>query len=821
MVTTDCAGLQNALNNANSGDTVVLTQLCNTSNSGGPFPGTFSLNNSPSDSRSYTLEGQPGTGAGFDGTGAGGRMLSATGAGGSPATLTLRNLVFENGSQPSTGGAVAFQGEYSVVLDGDTFTNNQTVGGSPGPGGAVDVETGAPSSTVTLTNDSFTNNQAPGAGFATGGAVNLTLHSPGSSTVSLDGDSFSGNQAGLSGGAVELTTTASSGSLTVSNSIFQSNAAHGDQGGALNLCECGGALPVTLSHNTFSGNQVAGGSCGCGLNGGAVFLVNQSPGNAALTQTGNTFSGNSLNGVTGALALQGGAEAAAGMTLSSTSDRFTGNSIVAPSGGNAWQGAALSLENDCSGAVPQHTLTNAAIAGNSIADGGTAANAQGAVSLQCATSTANPNSLLVRDTTISGNKGGGGTAGIWGDPGDQLTLQNTILNGDSDGAELTGFTGPGGAVTATYTDLCTGGSPFTGTGNICADPALAGASSGDVHETSSSPTIDVGSNALVPGGLSTDVYGATRIQPRLSSGTPIVDMGAAEFPSVPPPSAAISVPANGATYTQGQVVNSSFTCTEGSGGPGIASCTDQSGHTSGAAINTSTTGSHTYTVTATSQDGQTGSASVSYTVTPVPSPPTVSIATPGPGSSYQLHQLVRSRFTCSEGANGPGLASCTDQTGHGSGQPLDTSSNGRHQLTVTAVSNDGQKTTKTVTYNVQLPSNRLLAPVRFTAHRDGSFLVPVKVPGPGVVHILITAWQDNVAGAARLLNPAAGRFVFARASAKASRRGLLVIRVRPNAQGRRLVSNHRYRVTLRLWVSYIPTGGNQRDIGFYGIHLPG
>jgi hypothetical protein len=110
--------------------------------------------------------------------------------------------------------------------------------------------------------------------------------------------------------------------------------------------------------------------------------------------------------------------------------------------------------------------------------------------------------------------------------------------------------------------------------------------------------------------------------------------------------------------------------------------------------------------------------------------------------------------------------------------------------------------------------------VRFKAQRSGRFVVRVKVPGPGTVHVLITAWKDNFAGAARLLNPAKGRFVFARATARAKHRGWLTITVNPSPAGRRLVANPRYRVTLRLWVSYIPTGGNQRDYGFYGLHLP-
>ena len=45
--------------------------------------------------------------------------------------------------------------------------------------------------------------------------------------------------------------------------------------------------------------------------------------------------------------------------------------------------------------------------------------------------------------------------------------------------------------------------------------------------------------------------------------------------------------------------------------------------------------------------------------------------------------------------------------------------------------------------------------------------------------------------------------------------------VKPNRGGRLLVAHPRYRVVLRLWVSYTPTGGPDRTIGFLGLHLPG
>ena len=66
------------------------------------------------------------------------------------------------------------------------------------------------------------------------------------------------------------------------------------------------------------------------------------------------------------------------------------------------------------------------------------------------------------------------------------------------------------------------------------------------------------------------------------------------------PSASIAIPASGATYTVGQALDSSFTCSDGAGGPGIASCLDQSGRGPGARIDTSSPGSHTFTITATS-----------------------------------------------------------------------------------------------------------------------------------------------------------------------------------------------------------------------------
>jgi IPT/TIG domain len=94
------------------------------------------------------------------------------------------------------------------------------------------------------------------------------------------------------------------------------------------------------------------------------------------------------------------------------------------------------------------------------------------------------------------------------------------------------------------------------------------------------------------------------------------------------PTAQILSPADGQTFNLDQSVPASFTCTEGSGGPGIESCTDSNGATDGTGtLDTSTPGPHTYTVTATSQDGQTATATISYTVAAA-SPPAVTGGAP-------------------------------------------------------------------------------------------------------------------------------------------------------------------------------------------------
>jgi Bacterial Ig-like domain (group 3) len=110
---------------------------------------------------------------------------------------------------------------------------------------------------------------------------------------------------------------------------------------------------------------------------------------------------------------------------------------------------------------------------------------------------------------------------------------------------------------------------------------------------------------------------------------------------------------------------------------------------------------------------------------------------------------------------------------------------------------------------------------RITSRRSGVVKFHLTVQDAGVVNVLETARDNNLASVANvvLLNPAPHRFSFARLHLAVRRPRTVLVTVRPNARGRRLMAHHRYPVLIRLWVTYSVSGHPQGKQGFYGIPL--
>ncbi len=267
------------------------------------------------------------------------------------------------------------------------------------------------------------------------------------------------------------------------------------------------------------------------------------------------------------------------------------------------------------------------------------------------------------------------------------------------------------------------------------------------------------------------------------------------------PTATIASPTDNAIYSVGQAVSASYDCTEGSGGPGIASCSGT--NVNGAPIDTSTLGAHTFTVTGQSRDGLSTTVSVRYKVA---GPPSATISSPRNGDVYTLGQLVGVSFSCSEGQFGSGLAGCSSPSA------VNTSKLGTQAFSVTASSMDGQQSTSTVHFTVVVASNKFSV-TRLVALHNGTVTFIVKVPGGGTIQVV------EIAPNSALPKPVHGSFVFARLRLKTQGKKTVHVAVNPNLAGKALMRDHSTTVSVRLVVTYTPINGKPRSHTFGGLRV--
>jgi hypothetical protein len=150
-------------------------------------------------------------------------------------------------------------------------------------------------------------------------------------------------------------------------------------------------------------------------------------------------------------------------------------------------------------------------------------------------------------------------------------------------------------------------------------------------------------------------------------------------------------------------------------------------------------------------------------------------------------------------------------------------SQGTYPLTIVGTAAGSPAVAQALTLSVLVPSKPAPSNEFTVSHikvsSAGALTFKVKVPGPGAIEALVTAWDDNVASTAAL-QPATGRFKISHVDTRAKHAETIAIKTTPNAVGRRLIRNHTYRITLRLYVTFTPTGGSARSKGFGGLHLP-
>ena len=310
--------------------------------------------------------------------------------------------------------------------------------------------------------------------------------------------------------------------------------------------------------------------------------------------------------------------------------------------------------------------------------------------------------------------------------------------------------------------------------------------------------------------------------------------------------APLSLTSTSGTYGTGLTLT-----TSGGSGTGAVSYSVLDGTASGCSVSAgtlsvSTAGTCLVTATKAADNDYTAVSSQSTTVSIAQAPQSITFTSQPPaqaqvGGGYTVAATADSGLPVAfsiDAASGTGVCSITgavvsfaaagvcviDANQAGNGNYL-ASAPSEQKVTVAAPV-AGQQTSTGVSIPVSiLPPNHFVDPPRYKARGNGSFVVSVKVPGPGRVDVMITAWKGNLVHGAldarlfRLLEPAPGRFVFARARASATRSGTLQIQVTPNAEGQRLLARHRPETLVRVWVTFTPVHGRSHSVGYYGVLL--
>jgi hypothetical protein len=448
-------------------------------------------------------------------------------------------------------------------------------------------------------------------------------------------------------------------------------------------------VPADVHAVAVAAVAAAGGGSGPGAGGTAGATVAATPGSTLFVEVGGSAAQGGFNGggaagtavVTGGAGGGGGASdvrtVSCGVTCPGTDASLNSRLVVAGGGGG-------------SGAVGPHAALGA---GGSGGRNG-AAGANGTAGTDDPSGDAGGGPGLSGKATKGGAFGGGGTAAAGGTDGTDGTAGTPGQGGSGGGGTANTSAGGGGG------GWFGGGGGGGGAGRVGDQAGGGGGGGGSSH---------------VPAGGATNV--ATAGTPGSATRSPAdAPADASVTISYSLPEITITAPANGAVYPQTASVPATYSCAEAPPAPAIATCAGPVA--SGSPIDM-TPGHHTFTVTATDTAGDTASQTASYDVV---APPAAAISSPATGGTYTVGQHVPTQFSCTEAANGPGIATCSDSTGASAAPTppaasktgtgvLDTSAPGSHTYTVTAMSADGMSTQASIAYTVTTPTTPTLTNV--------------------------------------------------------------------------------------------------------------
>jgi len=170
------------------------------------------------------------------------------------------------------------------------------------------------------------------------------------------------------------------------------------------------------------------------------------------------------------------------------------------------------------------------------------------------------------------------------------------------------------------------------------------------------------------------------------------------------PSIAVTTPAPGGVYGVGEQVAADYSCSDD--GSGIATCVGSVAD--GEALDTGSPGEKTFTVNATDNAGNPASTNVSYSVVDRAAP-SIAFVRPNDGAVYTLGQKVLAGYSCVDGPNGSGVATCEGTLPVGA--RLDTSRVGVKTFTVRTSDNAGNAASQTVSYSVVYDFDGFLWPL--------------------------------------------------------------------------------------------------------------